>query len=97
MSVSPDVQDRVLERARQQLVDRLTARGWIKQPAVAAAFTAVPRHLFAPDGTSIEAAYADDTVVTRRGPEGKATSSISAPWLSLSTLVVLWRVFPAQS
>jgi protein-L-isoaspartate(D-aspartate) O-methyltransferase len=81
VSTSPDVQDRTPEQARQQLVDQLTARGWITQPAVAAAFAAVPRHLFAPEGTSIEAAYADDTVVTRRGPDGKTTSSISAPWL----------------
>ncbi|GGK79415.1 methyltransferase, FxLD system [Mangrovihabitans endophyticus] len=81
VSTSPNVQDRTPELARQQLIDQLTARGWITQPAVAAAFAAVPRHLFAPEGTSIEAAYADDTVVTRRGPDGKTTSSISAPWL----------------
>ncbi|MEV4709584.1 methyltransferase, FxLD system [Actinoplanes sp. NPDC049316] len=81
VSISPDLQDRTPKQARQQLVDQLTARGWITQPAVAAAFAVVPRHLFAPEGTSIEAAYADDTVVTRRGPDGKTTSSISAPWL----------------
>ena len=56
---SPDV-------ARQQLVDRLRARGRITRPEVAAAFLAVPRHEFAPAGTSLRAAYADDVVVTKR-------------------------------
>ncbi|MEH0930882.1 methyltransferase, FxLD system [Micromonospora sp. CPCC 205558] len=67
--------------ARLRLVDQLRSQGWITRPEVAAAFTAVPRHLFAPTGTSIESAYANDVVVTRRGSDGKATSSISAPWL----------------
>lgn len=69
------------EDARRQLVDQLRSQGWITRPEVAAAFSAVPRHLFAPAGTSIETAYANDVVVTRRGSDGKATSSISAPWL----------------
>lgn len=46
-----------------------------------AAFAAVPRHQFAPAGTSLVAAYADDTVITQRGPDGRTSSSISAPWL----------------
>ncbi|MFG1648469.1 methyltransferase, FxLD system [Micromonospora sp. NPDC049275] len=69
------------EGARRKLVDQLRGQGWITRPEVAAAFTAVPRHVFAPAGTSIESAYANDVVVTRRGSDGKATSSISAPWL----------------
>jgi hypothetical protein len=77
------------EATRRQLVDRLSGRGWITRRQVAAAFAAVPRHLFAPAGTTIEAAYADDTVVPKRGPDGRTTSSISAPWFSLSTLIVL--------
>lgn len=79
--------------ARRQLVDQLRSQGWITRPEVAAAFTAVPRHLFAPAGTSIESAYANDVVVTRRGSDGRATSSISAPWFSLSTLAVLQRLW----
>ncbi|WP_250000196.1 methyltransferase, FxLD system [Actinoplanes sp. M2I2] len=74
------------EDARRQLVDGLTSRGWITQPQVAAAFAAVPRHLFTPAGTSLETAYADTVVITRRGPDGKATSSISAPWLQAHML-----------
>ncbi|GIF01139.1 nucleotidyltransferase domain-containing protein [Paractinoplanes rishiriensis] len=77
------------EDARQQLVDHLSGKGWITRPGTAAAFAAVPRHLFAPAGTSLEAAYADAVVVTKRGLDGKTTSSISAPWFSLSTTIVL--------
>jgi len=36
----------------------------------------------------VQAAYADDVVITKKGADGKATSSVSAPWLSLSTLIV---------
>ncbi|MEH0822165.1 MULTISPECIES: methyltransferase, FxLD system [unclassified Micromonospora] len=72
--------------ARARLVDKLLADGAITSPAVEAAFRRVPRHLFTPSGVSVEAAYADDVVVTRRGPDGKATSSISAPWLQATTL-----------
>ncbi|MFC0567512.1 methyltransferase, FxLD system [Plantactinospora siamensis] len=66
---------------RQRLAEQLTGKGLLAQPEVAAAFRAVPRHLFAPPGTSLEAAYADEALVTKRDADGKATSSISAPWL----------------
>ncbi|MGC5054605.1 methyltransferase domain-containing protein [Micromonospora sp. DT48] len=69
------------DEARALLASQLLAGRWITSPAVEAAFRRVPRHLFATDGVSIDAAYADDAVITRRGPDGRATSSISAPWL----------------
>ncbi|WP_433294409.1 methyltransferase, FxLD system [Actinoplanes sp. CA-030573] len=69
------------EALRADLVEQLTAKGWIIDKAVAAAFARVPRHLFMPEGTALAAAYADDSVPTRRGPDGKTTSSVSAPWL----------------
>lgn len=69
------------DEARARLVDQLLADRWITSPAVEAAFRRVPRHLFATDDVSVDAAYADDVVITRRGPDGRATSSISAPWL----------------
>lgn len=69
------------EALRGDLVEQLMARGWITDEAVAAAFARVPRHLFMPEGTALAAAYADDSVPTRRGPDGKTTSSVSAPWL----------------
>lgn len=50
------VEDLPPETARQQLVEHLTAKGWITYPEVAVAFSTVPRHAFAPAGTSIRAA-----------------------------------------
>jgi protein-L-isoaspartate(D-aspartate) O-methyltransferase len=67
--------------ARERLVERLTAKGVITRPEVAAAFRTVPRHLFAPAGTTVQAAYADDVVITKKGADGGVTSSVSAPWL----------------
>ena len=69
------------DTARQQLVDQLMAKGRLTRPEVAAAFLAVPRHEFAPAGTGVEAAYADDVVVTKKNAVGATSSSISAPWL----------------
>lgn len=74
------------DEARARLVDQLLTDGRITSPAVEAAFRRVPRHLFAPDGVSIDAAYADDVVITKRGPDGRAMSSISAPWLQATML-----------
>ncbi|WP_143740530.1 methyltransferase domain-containing protein, partial [Micromonospora echinospora] len=74
------------EEARNRLIDRLLADGRITSPTVEAAFRRVPRHLFAPGGVSVNAAYADDVVITKRGPDGRATSSISAPWLQAMML-----------
>jgi protein-L-isoaspartate(D-aspartate) O-methyltransferase len=44
------------------------------------AMRAVPRHLFTGD-SSLEDAYTNDAVVTRRDDRGTALSSVSAPWL----------------
>ncbi|MEV3984312.1 methyltransferase, FxLD system [Nonomuraea sp. NPDC049758] len=74
------------ERLRADLVAELRRAGWIRSPEVEAAFAKVPRERFAPEA-SPEAAYAaDDVVVTKRGPDGRATSSISAPWLQADML-----------
>ncbi|MFG2059386.1 methyltransferase, FxLD system [Micromonospora sp. NPDC048930] len=74
------------DEARARLVNQLLADGSITSPSVEMAFRRVPRHLFAPDGVSIDAAYADDVVITKRGTDGRATSSISAPWLQATML-----------
>lgn len=64
---------------RGALVDQIIS--WQPLPdAVAAAMRKVERHLFVPN-VSVEEAYRDDTVVTRRDDGGVATSSASAPWL----------------
>lgn len=69
------------ETARNRLVAQLTARGYASDPHVAAALAKVPRHLFAPAGTSLRDAYADNTIITKRDTGGATTSSVSAPWL----------------
>jgi protein-L-isoaspartate(D-aspartate) O-methyltransferase len=74
------------ETLRAQPVARLRARGRITDPVVAAAFARLPRHLFTPPGTSLSAAYADAIVATKRGPDGKTLSSVSAPWLQAHLL-----------
>ncbi len=53
---------------------------------VRAAFHRVPRHLFAADGISLDVAYANDVIITSRGPDWRATSSISEPWLQAAML-----------
>lgn len=75
---------------RRRLVAELSTEGAITTDAVARAMLAVPRELFAPAGTDLAAVYAGHgIVITKRQPDGRATSSVSAPWLSLSTPVVL--------
>lgn len=65
---------------RQALAKELLAAGSITSPEVVAAFRAVPRHLFAPEA-SLEQAYANDIVRTKRDEHGVTISSVSAPWL----------------
>jgi protein-L-isoaspartate(D-aspartate) O-methyltransferase len=49
-------------RLRNELTDALVAKGSITDERVEAAFRVVPRHLFAPPGTSLKDAYADDVI-----------------------------------
>ncbi|WP_327587908.1 hypothetical protein OHA25_13595 [Nonomuraea sp. NBC_00507] len=49
----------------------------------------MPREAFVLDGVDLTTAYADDVVKTKWDPHGRTVSSISAPWLSLSTPIVL--------
>jgi protein-L-isoaspartate(D-aspartate) O-methyltransferase len=66
------------EVLRAQLVDQLRERQVIRTCRVEAAMRATPRHLFLP-GTPVEAAYADQAVVTKRDPAGASLSSASQP------------------
>ncbi|MEU6997313.1 methyltransferase, FxLD system [Nonomuraea sp. NPDC046570] len=65
-------------RLRAALVDRLRDQGAIRDDRVAEAFATVPRHVFVP-GESLETAYADEVVVTKRDRRGIVVSSVSAP------------------
>ncbi|WP_327669448.1 MULTISPECIES: methyltransferase, FxLD system [unclassified Streptomyces] len=70
---------------RHELADQLAAAGHIRTPAIDHALRTVPRHAFAPE-VPHEAAYANDIVATRHAPDGRVTSSISAPWLQADML-----------
>jgi protein-L-isoaspartate(D-aspartate) O-methyltransferase len=63
---------------RERLVAELEAAGRIRSPKIAAAFRAVPRHLFLP-GVDPAAAYRDEAVPTRWSADGRPTSSSSQP------------------
>ncbi|GAA1630712.1 methyltransferase, FxLD system [Actinoplanes couchii] len=75
------VEERSPDQLRTALAARLRAKGWIRTAAVQEAILAVPRHLFVPGTVTVAEAYADSVVATKRGPDGKAVSSVSAPWL----------------
>ena len=59
------------------LVDHLKSIGVLTQPAVEAAFRAVPRHLFLPD-VPLEEVYRDEAIPTKM-LAGQAISSSSQP------------------
>jgi protein-L-isoaspartate(D-aspartate) O-methyltransferase len=60
------------------MVDRIVADGWTRSDRVATAMRAVPRHRFVPSA-SVEEAYADQAVITKRGGDGAALSCASVP------------------
>ncbi|MFG1819887.1 methyltransferase, FxLD system [Kribbella sp. NPDC049174] len=66
------------ESLRAALTRRLVAEGSIRDERVAAAFLAVPRHLFVPHAP-LDRAYADDVVLMKRNEAGIAISSVSQP------------------
>ncbi|MGH3811415.1 MAG: methyltransferase, FxLD system [Pseudonocardiaceae bacterium] len=86
------------DELRGALVDRTIVRhqqqGLVLQGEVEAALRTVPRHLFAP-GVSLEKAYADGSIVTKRNERGSSISSVSAPWLQTMMLGQL-QVAPGQ-
>lgn len=59
---------------RAKLVDELRASGVLDREGVAAAFAAVPRHVFVPN-VPLEQAYANEPVVTRVRDGGPSSSS----------------------
>jgi protein-L-isoaspartate(D-aspartate) O-methyltransferase len=69
------------EELRERMVQQLLARGAIVSPAVAAAFRAVPRHLFAPEVSAEEVYTAPEAIFTKRTTTGRVVSSVSASWL----------------
>jgi protein-L-isoaspartate(D-aspartate) O-methyltransferase len=70
---------------RAALADQLREQEAIRSGGVDDAFRAVPRHMFAP-GVSLEMAYANESVITKRDERGLAMSAVSAPWLQAMML-----------
>ncbi|WP_413100141.1 methyltransferase, FxLD system [Streptomyces sp. Inha503] len=75
-------QAREANRLRQEMTDQLIDQGYIDNASIEAAFRRVRRHLFLP-GVALETVYAaaDAVITTKRDRNGRATSSVSAPWL----------------
>lgn len=73
------------DELRARLVNQLITTGRIRDPRIADAFRAVPRHLFVP-GRALEQVYEDEAIVTRRGPDGRPTSSSSQPAIMAAML-----------
>ncbi|WP_406210529.1 hypothetical protein [Kitasatospora sp. NBC_01560] len=78
------------------MADALIAGGWAPSAHVRAALRSVPRHRYTPE-QKLATAYADDlAVVTRRDGTGRATSSVSAPWLQADMIEKL-RLHPGAT
>jgi protein-L-isoaspartate(D-aspartate) O-methyltransferase len=60
------------------LVETLRSNGCLRSPAIAAAFAAVPRHVFVPH-VSVEEAYRNRWIATKSLPDGEVVSSSSQP------------------
>jgi protein-L-isoaspartate(D-aspartate) O-methyltransferase len=75
------------ELLRRRLVSHLRDIGKIRSPRVAAAFRAVPRHLFVPH-LPVEAAYEDDVIFTK-ARQGVSVSALPSPSISADLLEVL--------
>ncbi|MEU8310616.1 methyltransferase, FxLD system [Actinomadura sp. NPDC048955] len=75
MSIAADESPAAL---RSAMVDQLVRWGSVRDLRVEAAMRAVPRHRFVP-GATVQAAYAQDGVVTHPGADGRPRSMASAP------------------
>ncbi|GAA1309122.1 methyltransferase, FxLD system [Saccharothrix xinjiangensis] len=74
------------DELRRRMLDDLWTLTALRTQTVAEAFAAVPRHLFAPEATPEQAYAVDTAVITKRGPDGAALSSVSAPSIQAAIL-----------
>lgn len=73
------------EALRAALVENLRAKGCLRSGAIAEAFSTVPRHLFVPD-VSVEEAYRNQWIATKRTAGGEVISSSSQPEIMATML-----------
>ena len=81
---SPSAESDALMQLHHRLVDQLVQYGMLSDPALQAAFRAVPRHLFLP-GVSPEEVYQDKAILTKE-EDGMPLSSSTQPGLMASML-----------
>ncbi|WP_037843657.1 methyltransferase, FxLD system [Streptomyces sp. NRRL F-5126] len=97
MHGTPVDTDRVAQ-LRAELVARVTAQferlGWVLAPEVEQALLTVDRHVFT-GAASLEEAYGDNAVITKRDERGVSLSSVSAAWLQAAMLGQL-RIRPGD-
>ena len=74
----PDAAPTGPDAARARMVKELRQLGHLLSPAVLAAFATVPRHVFVPE-IGPAAAYRDEALVIKCGPDGLPVSSSSQP------------------
>ncbi|MDQ2882494.1 MAG: methyltransferase, FxLD system [Actinomycetota bacterium] len=89
--------DQDVDELRDAMVDEVIVdREWVGlvPREVEAALRTVPRHLFAPE-VSLEEAYADRSIVTKRTEHGASISSVTAPHTQAMMLGQL-QVAPGQ-
>lgn len=81
--MSPVMEDAAgsAERLRAAMVERLRQEDAIVSDAVAAAFGAVPRHVFAPGEPLARAYETQTTLLPKTDAEGTETSVVSAPFV----------------
>lgn len=70
---------------REHLVRALIDRGTVRNARIAAALSAVERHLFVPDATLADA-YADDALTVKRTDDGTIISAASQPTIVAAML-----------
>ncbi|CRK59476.1 Protein-L-isoaspartate O-methyltransferase [Alloactinosynnema sp. L-07] len=70
--------DSAPETLRDSMVDTVKESGYARSSGVEAAMRAVPRHAFVHEAT-LEGAYADIAVITKRAADGSALSCASVP------------------
>jgi protein-L-isoaspartate(D-aspartate) O-methyltransferase len=66
------------EFLRDAMITKIKDAGYTLSPTVEQALRAVERHIFVPDAT-LEQAYENDIVVTKRGGDNQVLSCLSQP------------------
>lgn len=88
MDVGSDVDSGVEEpeALRAAMVEELRDLGSVRSESVERAFRAVPRHLFSPEASPMEAYGVNRSVTVKRREDGTALSTLSAPSMQADML-----------